>query len=81
MGKFILNKKQFRILVAFPCIFVGDTKIIYGYNFAAPLTCFNNFSNTDSILKMYVINFRVYICHQIPGEFKVQKQPPVVFFK
>ena len=33
------------------------------------------------ILKMYVINFSIYICHQIPDKFKVQKQPPVVFFK
>ena len=33
------------------------------------------------ILKIYVINFPIYICHQIPDEFKVQKQPPVVFWK
>ena len=33
------------------------------------------------ILKIYVINFPIYICHQIPDELKVQKQPPVVFFK
>ena len=33
------------------------------------------------ILKMYVINFSIYTCHQIPDKFKVQKQPPVVFFK
>ena len=29
------------------------------------------------ILKIYVINFPIYICH----EFEVQKQSPVVFFK
>ena len=29
------------------------------------------------ILKIYVIDFTIYICHQM----KVQKQPPVVFFK
>ena len=33
------------------------------------------------ILKIYVINFLVHICYQIDDEFKVQKQPPVVFFK
>ena len=40
-------------------------------------TCFNNFSKTDSesiILKVCAINFSIYICHQIPDEFKVQKQ-------
>ena len=26
------------MLIVFPPIFVADTKIIYGYNFAAPLT-------------------------------------------
>ena len=35
-GKYIL-KNKFRILVVFPTVFVADTKIIYGYNFAAPL--------------------------------------------
>ena len=35
--KFILKKKQFRILVVFPPIFVVETKVIYGYNFVAPL--------------------------------------------
>ena len=33
------------------------------------------------ILKIYVINFLVHICYHIHDEFKVQKQPPVVFFK
>ena len=33
------------------------------------------------ILKIYVINFPIYICRQIPDEVKVQKQPTVVFFK
>ena len=30
---------------------------------------------------MYVINFPIYICHQIPDEYIVQKQPPVMFFR
>ena len=33
------------------------------------------------ILKIYVINFPIYLYNQLPGEFQVQKQPPVVFFK
>ena len=33
------------------------------------------------ILKIYVINVLSDICHQIPDEFEVQKQPPVVLFK
>ena len=33
------------------------------------------------ILKMYVINFPIYKCHQIPDEYIVPKQPPVMFFK
>ena len=51
------------------------------------LTCYNNFSKTDSekkkkkymietqsmMLKIHVINVPIYICHQIPDEFKVQK--------
>ena len=48
------------------------------------LTCFNNFTKTDSekqneemhgriLYWKYVINFPIYICHQIPDEFKVQK--------
>ena len=57
------------------------------------LTCFDHFSKTDSEkneeihnrdTKYYIEN----ICHQfpdlynqIPGEFQVQKQPPVVLFK
>ena len=32
------EKQQFRILVVFPPIYVLDTKIIYGYNFVAPLS-------------------------------------------
>ena len=27
------------------------------------------------ILKIYVINFSIFMCHQIPDEFRVQKQP------
>ena len=27
------------------------------------------------ILKIYIINFPIYMCHQIPDEFKVHKQP------
>ena len=27
------------MLIGFPPIFMADTKIIYGYNFAAALTC------------------------------------------
>ena len=34
--KFI-NKKQLNMMVVFSPIFVADTKIIYGYNFVAPL--------------------------------------------
>ena len=57
------------------------------------LTCFNNFSKTDSkkIEAMHNRDIKYYIeniCHQfpdlynqIPGELQVQKQPPVVFFK
>ena len=30
--------KQFKMLIVFVPIFVVDTKIIYGYNFVAPLT-------------------------------------------
>ena len=33
------------------------------------------------ILEIYVINFPIHMCHQIPDEFKVQKQLPVVSFK
>ena len=32
-----LEKQQFRLLVTFSLIFVADTKIIFGYSFAAPL--------------------------------------------
>ena len=62
--------------------------------YSETLTRFNNFSKTDSkkmkkymieiksiILKIYVTNFPIYLCNQIPHEFKVQKEPPVVFFK
>ena len=31
------EKEQFKILVVFQPIFVGNTQIIYGYNFVAPL--------------------------------------------
>ena len=51
------------------------------------LTCFKTDSEKNEeihdrdtkyfILKIYVINFTNYICHQM----KVQKEPPVVFFK
>ena len=54
------------------------------------LTSFNDFNKTGSqkyttetqsiILKIYDINFPIYII-KIPGEFQLQKQPPVVFFK
>ena len=33
-----------------------------------------NMIETQSvILKIYVIDFPIYLCHQIPAEFKVQK--------
>ena len=33
------------------------------------------------IFKIYVIKFPIYVCHQIPDEYIVQNQPPVVFFR
>ena len=32
-----LEKQQFRLLVRFSLIFAADTKIMFGYNFVAPL--------------------------------------------
>ena len=37
-NKIILKNSNLQILVVFPPIFVADTKIIYGFNFVAPLT-------------------------------------------
>ena len=57
------------------------------------VVCFKNFSKTDSEKneKIHIRDTKYYIeniCHQFPdlynqisGEFQVQKQPPVVFFK
>ena len=36
-SNFTLKNSCFRMLVVFPSIFVADTKLIYGYNFAALL--------------------------------------------
>ena len=37
---------------------------------------------TQSItLKIFVINFPIYLYHQILDEYIVQEQPPVVFFR
>ena len=33
------------------------------------------------ILKIYAINFLIYVCHKIPNKYIVQKQPSVVFFR
>ena len=36
--EFNLQKEQFKMLVVFSPIFVADTKIIFRYDFVAPLT-------------------------------------------
>ena len=33
-----LEKQQFRLLVTFSLIFVPDTKMIFSYNFVAPIS-------------------------------------------
>ena len=44
-------KEQFKVLVKFLLIFVADTKIIFDYNFVAPLI-------------QPLITFFIIICHQ-----------------
>ena len=41
------------MLVVFPPIFVADTKIIYGYNFVAPLI-FSRFETQNSDQRFYI---------------------------
>ena len=67
--------------------------MIHSFSKIISLTCFNNFSKTNSEKNEEIHNrdtkCRIEsICHQfhdlynqIPGAFQVQKQPPVVFFK
>ena len=49
-----LEKQLFRLLVTFSLIFVADTKIIFGYDFVAPLR-YN--SGTKSKKSDFIANY------------------------
>ena len=61
-GYSCLDKQQFKMLVTFSRIFVGDTKITFGYNVAAPLTnlrYFNHFilEKCIGITRLKAVNY------------------------
>ena len=52
-------KKQFKMLVVFPSIFVADTKLRDGYNFVAPLSS-NYLTSLEVFIATFVWDMAVY---------------------
>ena len=58
----ILKKKQCRMLVVFPPIFVAATKLIYGYNFVDPvMVILVNFIRSFPLINNLLINAEVVL--------------------